>query len=81
MRFEWAANFFFIAKSARSFYKRRPIRGILWGGLAAFMSKNLNKGMMAFSTIIKGIYLHDNGINVDITFQDASFKTVDIRQI
>ena len=81
MRFEWAANFFFMAKAARSFYKRRPVRGILWSGLAMFMSRNLNKGMMAFSTIIKGIYLHEDGLRVDITFQDASFQTVDIRNV
>ena len=68
MRVECLAAGFFFAKAARSVQKRRPVRGIIWSGLAYLMTKNLYRGMNSWSAIIHGMYLHEDGLKVDLTF-------------
>ena len=46
-----------------------------------FMTRNLFRAMSSFSSIIQAIYLHEDGLKVDVTFQDSSFKTVMVSDI
>ena len=81
MRIELLFSTFCMLKTARSIQKRRPVRTVFWGGISLFMSKNLMRGMRSFSSIINAIHLHEDGIKVDLTFQDSSFRTVMIQDI
>ena len=58
----------------------RPIRTCLWGFAALFIKKQLGRGMMAASTIIKKIDLHQDGITVDIYFQDNSVLQIPVNE-
>ena len=81
MRVELLINVFLIMKAARSIQKRRPVRSVIWGALSLLMSRNLANGMNSFSSIIHAIHLHEDGLKVDLTFQDSSFRTVMIQDI
>ena len=80
MRLEVLANTFLAAKAIRSAYMLRPIRTCLWGFAALFIKKQLGRGMMAASTIIKKIDLHQDGITVDIYFQDNSVLQIPVNE-
>ena len=68
MRVECIVSGFLMAKTARSVQKRRPVRGVIWGGLAYLMTKNLYRGMNSWSSIIYMMHLHEDGLKVDLTF-------------
>ena len=80
MRLEVLLNTFLAAKAIRSAYMFRPIRTCLWGFAALFISKQLSRGMMAASSVIKKIDLHQDGITVDIYFQDNSVLQIPVNE-
>ena len=81
MRLEVGANFFFGYKMMSSMYMMRPVRTMLWGFAAVWMTRNLNRGMAAVSSVIKKIYLHEDGMTADIIFQDNSILSIPINEI
>lgn len=67
--------------SARSLYKRRFIRTVLWGVPTFYLSRLTRSIAMHCAHLVTKIELKDNGTHVEITKLNGSRKTIDIKDL